>query len=795
MERSDDRIEFSEVIEIANCTGGTRIDPEPIKAVSGKWQLFEGNHRVHQFLYPFKLLLLMSEIVEGDLVAIAAEVPATSIFVVCPENVYSRPFVQEFAKRARGFWSTGKYLGSFVEVEFIDYKSRAKKLEPRYYTSPNILQREGRSRAGRTKASSGRNSMRSPLYDMLADQSSGASSIVVLLAEAGQGKSYMSQYLVSRLNKSSESLCILVEPTQWAKMPPHDERSIEKAIVNSFRAFDTPIPWLDGHESSFLKACLKARVLSIVFDGFDEFVMRYQITAAEALRSLAKIVEETGARVLITSRKAFWDTSFQGDEAARLLHDSQLVVWEMLPFGIENAQEYFKKIFDSGSSYDRSIRIFSDMTETSGLLAGRGFVLPLIADLAGHGGYLNEPIRVKGLYLLIEALCRREVVRHELEVTSWQQIDFMRLFAVEVARGEEPTSEILNLSIEICLPNLPNASRDRLLDKLEVHPLVRRRESDGLWFFQEKQVEIFLIANHIAVSHARDEDPKTIISNLALGPTLRQDLAMMVIDVIFQAGFSQFEERLKNLIASVTASAPADPEISDRSECYFAALLALMAVGRIAPVGHPRADRAGILCRICGNPITSMSFSDTIGSLDLRGVQFLECVFLNVSWDSCTFDGTTVFRKCKFIGGFEPINCKDFGLTIFENCLRDSEANKWIEVVRLQDGARRYTLDDLDLDLRAVVAKFSGRGGFGLRSVDVDNFGKGSISKSRHKNDIIEALLDFVLEEHNYAGGSGKGLSVRPDSEDDVKYYLVNNIFKGRLRLARERMILRLGLG
>ena len=108
--------------------------------------------------------------------------------------------------------------------------------------------------------------------------------------------------LVSRLAEISQDLIpIIIDSTQWQSLTVEDLSSLSKTITHSFRHFNAPIGWIEGHEEEFLIVTLKAGMFRIVFDGFDEYVLRNRGTVrpAEVLEALTKLADPTGARIVI----------------------------------------------------------------------------------------------------------------------------------------------------------------------------------------------------------------------------------------------------------------------------------------------------------------------------------------------------------------------------------------------------------------------------------------------------------------------------------------------------------------
>ena len=100
----------------------------------------------------------------------------------------------------------------------------------------------------------------------------------------------------------------------------------------------------------------------------------------------------------------------------------------------------------------------------------------------------------------------------------------------------------------------------------------------------------------------------------------------------------------------------------------------------------------------------------------------------------------------------------------------DCEAEAIFNSARVREGKKKYGGDDLKRDIQSVVDKFVIRGGLGLKTVESSNLGRGSISTSRYKDEILDILRSIVLEEHHISGASA-GYNVRKDAIEGVKYY------------------------
>ncbi|HEY3579647.1 MAG TPA: hypothetical protein VGK82_03855, partial [Pyrinomonadaceae bacterium] len=145
---------------------------------------------------------------------------------------------------------------------------------------------------------------------------------------------------------------------------------------------------------NFFRVTLKADVFRIVFDGFDEYVLRNRgkVVASEVLDALSELASSTGSRIVITSRTSFWigallderkqlqSLSFDPQEAESE-PATDVSVFLILPFDLEHAKNYFKARLETDKKRELASQIYRRLNEVSPDLAGRGFVLSLIARL------------------------------------------------------------------------------------------------------------------------------------------------------------------------------------------------------------------------------------------------------------------------------------------------------------------------------------------------------------------------------------------------------------------------------
>jgi len=789
-------IDFQDVVELLNHSRTTKIELRPTKASDGKWSLYQATHKVHTAEYPFQILYLYSAASIADMRNAARELrPDEETHVVYPPSIDPRQIrrseeIQELLRKTKSFWNSKEYLLSYIRDEIQTYLRKLADQRPGDYIDPRVETPAGFSRR-----------FPNPLLSFLTDpeMESESGKLGIVLAEPGQGKTYMSRYLVARMSAAGTGVVpLMVDSSQWHTMPLEDQRSLLKTIVHSFRHFGAAIGWLEGYEEEFLRVTLKADIFRIVFDGFDEYILRNAgaVQPIDVLEGLTELAKTTGTRIVITSRTSFWNTNLPEAEIQKFIDKHGALVFKILPFDVPHARNYFERRLSDKKRIDKAVQTYATLRRENEEFVGRGFVLSLVADLADQtedreGLGLGS---AEGMHWLIEALCEREIVRQQLPFTATEQIDIFRTFAVEVAEGSLANTELLEIAMSLIRPALDVSSRKAAIDKLKSHPLVEREPNKDIWKFKQEQIRILLLAEEIATGESAKSD--RFVNKAKLDPGTWQDIAIMIVDILRKTLVEgKALPKLQHLIRSLC------PELRDEAALIkshqgprLAGMIALTAVERYLPRGISHEDRKSLLSELCGGTaIIGVTFSGTIARYDFSNTRFERCRFERVSWANCRFDAGTTFLYCVFIGGPPPEQCTGMGSVRLEGSMLDPDAEAIFNSERVREGKRKYSSDDLKADIQSVLTKFIIKGGIGLRSVESRNLEKGSISASRYRSEILDVLTSMVLEKHPIRS-IGDAYNVRKEAADALKFYAANNVFTGVLREAFEKLEKKLNL-
>ncbi|MCU1267082.1 MAG: hypothetical protein JWM21_3400 [Acidobacteria bacterium] len=791
------QLDFHEIASLLNQSRTTQIDLTPLRARENKWSLHKGSHKVHTSSYPFKVLYIHAAATNEDLKEAGRQISEDeNTHVVFPPSLqqkHASDIRKRFAK-ATNVWTTKEYLISFLKDELDTYLKKLSNQSPQYYIDPHVQTHGGFNR--KTP-----NPVLSFLRDSDSESRVGSGRLGILLAEPGQGKTYMSRHLVAKIAEVDKGLVpLMVASAQWHAMSVEDQSSLAKTIAHSFKHFGATIGWLDGHEDQFLRATLKANLFRLIFDGFDEYILRNRGTVQplEVLETLAELAASTGTRIVITSRTSFWHTNLPEAEVRNFVERTGSLVFSILPFDLEHARNYFKHRIEKPKLVDQAALVYTNLRNVSENLAGRGFVLRLIADLIARSGtHSNVQIdRTNPLLWLMRALCEREVVRQSLPFTSEEQIEVLRTFATETATGAIPTTELLELAMGIVKPSLDSDTLATSIEKFKSHPLLEKAKETDRWRFQQEQIWIALLADQLVKWSGNQILAFVVKARLEVGA--RQDLGSMIVDLIRNKTVD--DAAILKIGEITSAMTPLYEQVTGVKETTgegrrLGAVIALLAVEDFYRMGSSHMERTNLLLRLTGqDAVRGLIFAGTIARYDFRGTIFDRCRFEHVAWANCKFDENTRFKNCKFEGGVPPAHCEGFGSVQLVDCRLDPDAEAIVNGARVKQGKKRYATDDLRADIQSVITKFIIKGSVELKDVDERHLTRGPIGASRYKEEILEVLCAMILEDQQLSGSKKIEYGVRKNAREAVKFYASNNVFTGALQEAFETLQIRLSV-
>ena len=334
---------FNEIVTLVNKSKTVSIDLEPRRKRDGRWSLHAGRYKVHASTMDFDVLYLGPGSTQESIDEAHTFYHSGHTHVVYAPSLDKRrrKYHRERFGQSDLLWNSKEYIHSFIHDELEAYLDRIKKIAPKYYIDPQVT-----TPAGTTGKIPNPllNALRAPRFEQATSEG-----LSILLGEPGQGKTFMSQYVVSELVRSQSFVPIYISSSQWESMPRDHLGSLRKTIAHSFRYFEAPIGWIDGQEDAFLRTTLRADLFRIVFDGFDEYILRNEgrVSVSDVLNELSELAGSTGARILITSRSSFWDSNIdEHDFVAR----TRAAVYRIAPFDTQPRPQLLRATLRSQAS-------------------------------------------------------------------------------------------------------------------------------------------------------------------------------------------------------------------------------------------------------------------------------------------------------------------------------------------------------------------------------------------------------------------------------------------------------------
>ncbi len=793
-------ITFADIRRLLELRESTAVNEIPIASVPDRWALYVGESVVLRYQYTVYFLHLLSDCTLEDVPQAGASLvnPKLTDVIFAPslERLLTRDEsrlddVRHWLRQPRGILSIPQFISQLLQVTLSKYREKLATLRPSYFVEPPV-ESEAQSKGQLSR----------PLRAHLAKAAPNLG-VGVLLAEAGQGKTHTTLQLAATL---TTSIPIYVDSRLWKGSTPEHLTDPWKTITSSMSHFGAPVPWAIDAERDFVSIMLRAGIFSLIFDGFDEYIYwnRGRLDPIETLRLLGALGDDSSSGVLVTSRTSFWESDVAGDFDLDISHTR----YRLVPFDRRHAYVFFESRFDgTNQSPARAMELYDTLRSSDGDSAagfvGRGFVLELIADLVARADALPTlPTGASIARRVMKAICQREQVRQSLPLNSEQQLRALGIFAEAVAAGQPPSSDILQLSVQLAaesidqesLRNLVGDSSTTLSGQLAQHPLIEWSSLTNEWHIRQEQVYYDLLAEQLLLCRDRD-DPilRDFVEKILPDAKLSADIATVVLDQACSAGdTTKVHEILCEAVAKLLSYSRNIPTKASMPEKALATAIAMLAVNRFETLGRPREARcAALLALIPDGSLLGLQFSGSISSMDFSMRTFKDCRFDNVVWINCTFDATTGFDGCRFIGG-RLDHCDGFGVASFQNIWADPDASILIKSEQVLAHARIYEPSDLERDINLLIRKLVSPEGFGTRSLEERYLKSGTFSASPHRDAILDAFWRHIIERHTVAGRPG--VNVRAEARDALMFYVANGVMSGPLARAHDEVLQNLRL-
>lgn len=796
-----ERLQFREIAEVVNRIGAVEIASSPEDERQGLWALHSGRVLSGGLKFDCALLYIYADATRDGLesakeVLRNLSVPNAQRQVVVAESKLqdAQALLEEFAPYCGSAMSTTQYLRACISQQLDIYVEGIKSLSHPHYVHPPI---EAVSHP-ETASSAKRNAL---IESFVHPNRSGSTNslIHVLIAEPGHGKTFFSKYLSAILLRF-KFIPLFVESKQWSGLAVDDLSVLWKTVAHTFRALGAPIPKVEGYEESFIRICLKANLFRLVFDGFDEYVLKTigHVDALEAMDSMHSMTSATGTPLLITSRSSFWES----EVAPRLggIADS-VRVFQMKPFAKDQVARYLEQRFPEGSDLvDSGVRLFSELKRKTSSgdvdFVGRGFFLPLVADLVERdAAEVHVELRgVTATQWVMTNLCGREILAHRLPLTIEQQLNLFTEYAQLILAGEAPTLDTLRLVME-ATAGLNRDDIDALTGKtsersLRIHPLLSVDIASDQIVFASEQIFYSLLCEAL-LSGCRESineangSIRSMLTARNLAPSMLIELAESLVDHI--AEISDQERFIATIRRVITSIKECEKHFATAHVSNGAAMISSIAMVAIAHLfrhkGNKR-DKATALLDLLGvSGFADLDLMGTINGYDFRGASFVNCEFEGVTWFGCIFDSTTSFKRCTFRSN-RVLACDGFGASEWIDCELDGLSSTAFRSEQIRAKRVPYTQYDLRHDLRLLCKKFIDAGRF--RDVRERDLTKGPLGFSIHRAKIIDLFKRRLLDRHD--ASDIVSFSVTPSERASVQFFLDNGVPSGSIKTIADEL-------
>ena len=200
---------FPEIARLISRTNKTEIHTIPVHTSAGA-TLYNGVDKDRRSHDPFQVIYLAPNCTQDgiDDARRAAQRTEKPTEVVYAPSLPKRTV--KYQELLRENWivksyNTREYLLSFIRTELENYQNRLSEIEPTHYIQPRVKTPSGVSKK-----------IPDPLESILVrDDGDKSPGIGILLAEPGQGKTYTTQHLATRL-LNRKIIPIYISSSQWS---------------------------------------------------------------------------------------------------------------------------------------------------------------------------------------------------------------------------------------------------------------------------------------------------------------------------------------------------------------------------------------------------------------------------------------------------------------------------------------------------------------------------------------------------------------------------------------------------
>jgi len=613
------------------------------------------------------------------------------------------------------------------------------------------------------------------------------SSLLVLLAPAGLGKTSVSRWLAVNLAKTAfrkKRIPVYVESSHWrqARFSLDHTDDLWSIVSNSLKQFS---PNIDLPKELYEHLLVQGDLV-FIFDGFDELCNTNSalFTPLSIIKELSQLVSSYNANVVVTSRDTYWETEV-GDDAGPILRKT------LAPFVKQQAHKYFEDRFKNSKERLKAARELLGRLRSANSPTTKGggknqityhpYVVEMIGSLVElektqNSALFNSPSVAMGDILL--RMCERETERQSLATKARDQIRALQEIAVELL-GDSETSFSLEL-LEAAGIECDD------MEKIKTHPLlnmvVTEKTSANEMAFKYEFIPYLLGAKQIV----------TELVSFDMGESKEISSGALRIFKKFTKGGSQLFDHLAQTWPTDTEPTVCyrikrqysanQPNISSFLVHFSSAILRDKVVRR-----EERTERvfSSVFGRDCVDRkvIQMVNLEGGFDRLDLRGMTFKKIIFRDATFQGCAADEYTRFEQCAFRGTFQIVGHgrKDWTNVEIVDCMDMDLASRitWEELKQGSSGNREQYISEL---LEVALKKFW-RNGQIKKHILVDDWNKGILQEVDRGKQIISAMKNAGLVIENPGAGNRAALyEFNTDYIGDLQRFMDNRQKTGVVR-------------
>ncbi|MEW6563457.1 MAG: NACHT domain-containing protein [Pseudomonadota bacterium] len=650
-----------------------------------------------------------------------------------------------------------------------------------YFVEPSLFLPDGELKPAKSFLTSW-------LVDNQSNEFTNLSSLAVLTANAGVGKTTLSRAICSSIkNRYPETLPILIESDLWRNLLDSNltfESVLDLALSKRFENAGKLMS-----NKTALQVLIREGLLVVVFDGFDElYANQTSFTAKEVIDKLIELLipEDTRctAHILLTTRETYWKNVCED------IDPEKISIFKLRAFDQEQKKTYFNNRLKSSVEVNTALRISKDVgggifdgalqeEENADRISGVPFILDLIACYVNDNNDIN-PYQVNTLGLLFEGVCRRENIRQQLTLEATDQLTFFEEIFREYPDGF--TKDDIRLYLEI-ICHLTNAdTQTRFLS----HAFLKRT-SENKYGPRYEILKVYFLARYLVNGLIDNNENRTRWANLAQLLALNSTGKTQIMDLVVEQ-IKQHDSRSIKLAFTHAINIAKDKNSLDYKN---KALLAISNLAIRTINAHEKQERTSQLIDLVGltgtnneRSIIGMFFGESMRGYDLSNIKFKDCTFVDVEFRNCIFSDQTEFNQCTFSNNLTFSNCTNpEELTLSGECHFSKEAEYILNRVLGRKTKYETKIALAEDALTRALKKF--KGNFGFSDIQYRHRKTGFKPGNPYNDRIWEGLLNEKLVlPHEISNVSDGGLHITEDKvlRREISSYLDNGIIGQHLR-------------